>query len=430
MQWYKKQPRHMRIVDKPDKRILCVERAGVLSDVSTCDECYRFCYTGYYRHISRGAIALLLVVLFSGASLVAVVGGLGSVTAISSRTRAVTESKRTLLFADGVLDDAVYRFRSGKQLQNGEVVVYNDIFGDLSAGINAVTNSGITTVSVFATSTGDLSRNMGVTISTFAPPTFTDAVVVGVGGITMNSNSKIIGSAHSNGSILGNSNSHITGDASAVGTISSPSPTVDGTNTSGVDPQILPTIDTEYWKELANSNNDPVAGGLTLNGNQTATYGPRRFDGDVILNSNSSLTVLGTLHITGSLTLNSNTQLIIDDSLGSDGVVIIVDGVVNFNSSHPPIVPTNAEPPGYPVIVSLTTNTNAITLNSNSTIKGLLYAPNGRVIVNSNSGAVSVVSKGLLLNSNAEIDFDSSVAQQGHGGGTGALSLDGWKEIE
>lgn len=379
------------------------------------------------HHKTKGAIALLLVVLFSGASLVAVVGGLGSVTAISARTRAVTDSKRTLLFADGVLDDAVYRLKVGKQITAGETIT----FGDLSAGIDLATESGITTVAIFATSTDDLARNMQVAVSSLAPPTFSDAVTVGIGGLTMSSNATVYGDAHSNGTITGNSNSLITGNASAVGSISSPTPTIEGTRTEGAAPKTLPNIDEEYWQQQANINNDPHIGDLVVNGNQQVTYGPKKFEGSVTLNSNSTITVTGTLHITGALTLNSNTQLIVDDSLGSDGVVIIVDGPVEFSSAHPPLVPAAAEPPGYPVIVSLSSDSAAMELNSNATLEGLLYAPEGGIVINSNAGAISVVAKELTLNSNATIDFDSAVAQRSYeGGGTGGFTIEQWKEIE
>ncbi|MDP3989531.1 MAG: hypothetical protein Q8P93_04850 [bacterium] len=374
----------------------------------------------------KGAIALLLVVLFSGVSLIAITGGLGSVSGMTARARAMFDSKQTLFFADSVIDDAVYRVRSGKQLSDGEVIT----LGDLSAGISRSDAEGISTISVFATSTDYLARNMSVAVSSLAPPTFTDAVVVGVGGILMNSNSIIIGDAHANGSIEGFSHTEITGDASAVGTISTPMPEVGGTKEEGVEEKILPIIDALYWKAEANSNEDPLLGGLTVNGGQSVSYGPKKIEGDVVLNSNSELTVTGPLHITGSLTLNSGSLIIMDESLGSDGTVIIVDGPIVFNSNTP-VQPTSADPKGYPVLVSLVSSGTAITLNSNVAVEGLLYAPYAAVVVNSRASAVAVVTVQLTLNSNAEIDFDGAIAERSYqGGGTGALSISGWKEIQ
>lgn len=372
-----------------------------------------------------GAITLLLVILFSGVSLVTVLGGLGSTSSLSARSQDTIDSKRTVLLADGLVDDVVYRLKSGKQVTDGEVFTIDDV----SAGVRLVGGEGgVTTVTIFATST-DIARNVHASVSSLAPPTFVEAVIVGSGGLTMNANSTIIGSVHSNGNIYGNSNATITGDVSAVGTISSPSPSVGGQKTSSAPVITAPSIDEAYWKAQANINNDPLNGGLTLNNHQTAILGPRKIVGSVNLNSNTELTVTGPLHITGNLTLNSNSDVYLDDSLGTAGTVIIVDGTISLNSNSP-VHSNSADPKGYIALVGLSSSNSAITLNSNASVDGLLVAPNGGVVMNSNSSGVAVIANRVLLNSNAEINFDGAIAERSYGGGTGGFTIGSWGEVQ
>ena len=373
--------------------------------------------------LKKGAVTLLLVVLFSEVSLITVLGGLGSTTALSARSQDLVDSKKTVLFADGLVDDVVYRVKSGKQVQDGETIS----LGDVAAGVRVDETGSTKTVTIFGTST-DIARNVRVVIDEGAVPTFARAVSIDIGGITMNSNARIVGDVHTNGSITGHSNSRITGNATAAGNITSPSPKVTGTKESGVSEQALPAVDIEYWKAQANINNDPISG-FTLNSNQQATYGPKKIQGTVNLNSNTKLYVTGPLHITGNLNINSNADIILQDSLGSEGTVIVVDGSISINSNGS-VQANNANPPGHPVLATETSGSGAVGLNSNGAMEGLIYAPNANMQMSSNSEAIAVIAKSLSLSSNARINYDDYLTEQSYGGGEGSVELSGWQEVE
>ncbi|MDP3956194.1 MAG: hypothetical protein Q8Q18_03035 [bacterium] len=372
----------------------------------------------------RGVIALMFVLLFAGVSLASIGGGFGAVSDLAHRSRDIMSSKSSLLYADSIIDDVVYRVKTGKNISDGEIYVH----GLLMAGISSKEEEGVTTYTVFGTST-DLARNVAVDVSTLSPPTFVDAVIVDGGGIVMSSNSRIIGDAYTNGSIAGYSNTEITGNASAVGTISSPQPSVVGVVTESASPVSIPIINEEYWRAQANINNDTYVGNLTLNGQQAMSIGPRKIEGNFTLNSNTDATVTGTLYITGDLTLNSNAKLVVSDSLALDGVVIVVDGTIHLNSNSP-VIAAEGDPPGYPVLFSTKSSGTAVSVNSNASVEGMIYAPYADVIISSNASAVAVIANKLILNSNAEIDFDGAIAKRSYGGGTGGLLISNWKEVE
>jgi len=255
------------------------------------------------------------------------------------------------------------------------------------------------------------------------------AVQIGELGLEMYSNSRINGNVYSNGNITGYSNTLITGDAYAVGTISSPKPEVQGQKYPGSPSQQMPYIDAEFWKAEANKNNDPINGDYELNG-ESATLGPRKIIGNFRLNSNSSLTLTGPLYVTGNFEMNSNTHLYLDESFGSAGTVVVVDGWIHMNSNSQ-VHSTSANPKGYILLVSTSTAIPCIELNSNA-IGGVYYALNGGIQINSNAHAVAVIGRKLILNSNATLDYDmglgSSEFTSGPGGGW-LQDSKSWQEI-
>jgi hypothetical protein len=76
---------------------------------------------------------------------------------------------------------------------------------------------------------------------------------------------------------------------------------------------------------------------------------------------------------------------------------------------------------GHIMLVSSSTSTSAITLNSN-TEGGIFYALNGTVVANSNSHPVALTGKQLVINSNATILYDQGLPDQSFTSGPGG----GW----
>lgn len=246
---------------------------------------------------------------------------------------------------------------------------------------------------------------------------FRYAIQSDTGGVEMKSNSTINGNVYSNGNISGTSNSRIIGDAYATGTISSPNPSVSGTKVAGAPVIPLPVIDLDYWKSEA-VKGGTYEGNYTVSG--TAKLGPIKINGNLTINSNSTLTLEGPIYVTGNFTMNSNTNLYLNESFGSNGTILVLDGKFNI-ASNAAMHTTSATPKGYIMIASTNTADDAIAISSNSS-NGICYAPNGGVSLESNAKVTSIAAKKIILDSNATINYDLGLANASFSSGPGG----GW----
>ncbi|OGZ59782.1 MAG: hypothetical protein A3F94_00425 [Candidatus Spechtbacteria bacterium RIFCSPLOWO2_12_FULL_38_22] len=375
----------------------------------------------------RGVIALsiTIIILFIGITIV-----FSSVFVFLNRieiARNVRLSEQAYFAAESVVEDALLRFIDPNKTEISSYP-YSLAVGGASASIDKTTVGTISTFAVVGNAS-NRTRSLGVGVSGGVPgTTFSYAAQIGQGGLVMNSNSEVEGDVYSNGNITGFSNSVINGNATAVGTISSPRPSVSGTKIEGADIIALPPFDEQGWKDAANINNDPYIGNLSLDSG-TTVLGPKKIEGNLTLNSNADLIVQGVIHVTGNFSMNSGSDLFLDDDFGSTGTVIIVEGTISFNSNAD-VFATDASPKGYIMFVSMSNNTDAaIQLNSNADLEAALYAVNGGLSINSNGEVVSLVVQKLILNSNAEIDYDLGLINYSYStGGAGSYDIISWKE--
>jgi len=375
----------------------------------------------------RGVIALsiTIIILFIGITIV-----FSSVFVFLNRieiARNVRLSEQAYFAAESVVEDALLRFIDPNKNEISSYP-YSLAVGGASASIDKTTVGTISTFAVVGNAS-NRTRSLGVGVSGGVPgTTFSYAAQIGQGGLVMNSNSEVEGDVYSNGNITGFSNSVINGNATAVGTISSPRPSVSGTKIEGADIIALPPFDEQGWKDAANINNDPYIGNLSLDSG-TTVLGPKKIEGNLTLNSNADLIVQGVIHVTGNFSMNSGSDLFLDDDFGSTGTVIIVEGTISFNSNAD-VFATDASPKGYIMFVSMSNNTDAaIQLNSNADLEAALYAVNGGLSINSNGEVVSLVVQKLILNSNAEIDYDLGLINYSYStGGAGSYDIISWKE--
>lgn len=370
-----------------------------------------------------GQAALIAVVFFLFIGLT-VIGGMSSFAALELRSsRALEESKQSYVFAEGALEDGVYRSLSGKNLP--DLVSYAE--ESFSASVT-VTDTLTGKTIVAAGRNASALRNIEATLAETGT-IFRYASHVGDLGLEMFSSSRINGNVFSNGDITGYSNTVINGDAFAARTISSPRPTVIGTRGVGVDPVALPDIDVVYWETRADINGDAIEGNVEYDSGDHS-LGPRKINGSLKLNSNARLSVTGPMHVTGDIELNDNAEIFLHDAFGSDGTVVIAGGSITFNSNSI-ARPTSASPKGYIVFVSLASGEEAIELDSNAKIGAVIYAVNGRAILNSNSEVAEIFGRGVRLNSNTKLNYDLGLRNMAlFGAPSSTPSISGWREVQ
>jgi len=373
----------------------------------------------------RGIIALLITVVVMFIGIVLIISMIFIFLNRLESARNIEMSAKAYFAAEAGIEDALLRELNPTLTPGITPYVLN--VGDAYTTIDKSETLNTVTID----SNGNASnreRSLRVVIGVDpAGTTFSFAAQIGDRGLTMASGSSVNGQVYSNADVVGASNTRITGDAYAVDTISSPNPVVEGTRNEGADFIPLPPFDEEGWAEKANINNDPIAGDLTL-GSGPATLGPRKIEGNLTLSTGAELTITGPLHVLGNFTMEQNSEIYLDENFESDGTVVFVEGVIIF-MSNTQIFGTSADPKGYLLFVSTAMGNNAIELNSNASQEGTMYAVNGDVYINSLGDITALIGKGVVLESNAEINFDLGlITYTFTTGGQGSYGIIKWEE--
>lgn len=307
-------------------------------------------------------------------------------------------------------------------------------------------------------------------------------VQVGAGGLTMDSNSKVYGNIYSNGPVAGSSNTKIYGDvysASSSGKIDklkvlkSSSGAEDGNahantisnsniangayyqniikTTAGSyhqgspDPPVeqMPVSEEEItnWKNSATSGG--VIGSYLLGGNDEDSLGPVKVNGSLTVTSNAILTITGTIWVTGNVILESNAVLQLDFAYGTLSDVIVADGRILLDSNiiicgsegyNKNAKKCNLSAGSYLMLLSTDNSLepdNPAILSKSNTATAILYTNQGVIVLDSNSKLKEATAYALYLNSNAEITYETGLANAQFTSGPGAsYEVVEWKEIE
>lgn len=304
---------------------------------------------------------------------------------------------------------------------------------------------------------------------------------VGDGGLQMESNSSIVGNVFSNSDIsgagAGGSISTITGTAQVAGPGNELSNTavggdafVDLCEDSPIDGELhggshtgctfasfisesppspvpLPISDAQIaaWKAEAE------AGGVITPGppdfehriSGTVSLGPKKIDGNLRISTGATLIVTGTLWVTGELRPDSNANIILDSGYGPLSGVFIADDTIRLESNilvcgseGMDLSPRRCNPSAGSFIMFLSTDSSldsdnpAIRIDS-EVDAAIAYASAGLIDIRSNSELKEVTGYAVRIRSNADIVYDSGLADVNFTSGpAGGWSIPSWREVE
>lgn len=412
------------------------------------------------RHPSRGFILLFSLVV--GAIFFAITVSLaGNVTASMRLQRHMNLEAQALALAEAGMEKVIYELNR------------NPVFpGDLLLEVPLGEGTFMSTVLVVdgdtrrVTATGYIpSRANAVAERTITATVSVDStlvafhygVQVGAGGLQTSNGSTITGSVYSNGPISGGGS--ITGDAIAAGTSqitgvsvlgtarahSLSSCTITGTATytttdtcSGIHARIpvdedapiepLPISDAQIaeWETTASTTEATIIeGDHIVTG--TETLGPAKINGDLTVGNGATLYISGPIWVVGDVSLSNNSFFYTAASAGSQGVVLIADdpadrankGLVDLSNNI--TVGGNGTPGSYPLVVSMSSSTNAIVMTNNAS-SVLLYAPYGRITIGNNASVNQVTGYQVKLNNNSTLAYLAGLQNANFTSGPGA----GW----
>jgi hypothetical protein len=138
-----------------------------------------------------------------------------------------------------------------------------------------------------------------------------------------------------------------------------------------------------------------------------------------VIESNADFTLTGPIWIEGDLEISSNVDIHVDEGLGSEGVVVVVDYPSDTFGKGKVLTASNVDffetsQGGPAVIVSTNTEDDcsgvpAIQVSSNTSTV-VFSAPDGCVFFQSNSFVRGVLAKKIHLSNNSVIEYDPRLA--------------------
>lgn len=371
------------------------------------------------RKNKRGQV-LIVAIIFLAVFIILSTGIFSRVTSFiifgsntSLKEQAVNVAEGGVDYAIWQLNQTVGSFTGANNVAIGTTGTVNITITTKNASLKTITSTAYIPNSTSPRAKRTIKVDTVIGTQTIA---FNYAVQVGTGGVTMANSSTINGSVYSNGSIAGTGPSSINGDAYAVGTISNP-PSVAGTYNPNSSPSTMPTVDYNFWKTAANINNDPITCSPTCNINSNQNMGPRKYIGNLSIANGAVITVKGPIYVTGNFSIANLSQFNLDNSFGSTGTTLIVDGTVTVqNNGH--FNPTNAIPKGYILVISTSTLNPAISIANNGA-SAIFYALDGGARMQNSAAVSALVAKSLTLLNSATLNYDSGLASGQFSSGPG-----------
>lgn len=424
----------------------------------------------------KGQMALVTVVTILAAGVVLVVA-LGILTFNEiKKINNVEKSLQSYYAAEAGVEDAILRVRTPSMDYTSS---YTLALGSVSTTVTI--DGPLEDLDIVSTGNSE-GRVRKVAVNLNATPSnlnsnFNYGVQVGAGGLVMAANSKVLGNVYSNGNIVGAlSHPEIVGDAfSAGGTINlmdmvktepaasdgnGHSNEIHNSNMEGTpfcttgsgnnkpctpasDPAAIPLPLTD--DDITILKNQAASGGeqttTTISGDVN-TLGPRKINGDLTIDSNSELTVTGTIWVTGDIILNQNILIKLDSGFGSESGTFVADGKIDLDSNVNVCGsdggtkllcnPNTSE--SYIMFLSTNTSTSssdpAISMRAN-TDAAILYSSAGLTIVFAHTDVFEITAFQLEIESNASVSYVSGLADTDFSSGPGGVfSIYSWQEVQ
>lgn len=333
----------------------------------------------------------------------------------------------TTTLASGALQTASvgtnYSFIDISMTPNPTLTPGNKYWVVIDAGTNATNYFSWASDNSYPNQEGKYSSNFGGGVWTAANTDF--AFKIWTGGLpTSISNLTVGGDAHANtlNSLTVTRNAYYqTKNSTTVGGTSYP---------GSADP---PQKDLPITDANIDDFQDQASAGGTYTGDYvvplggTATLGPKKIAGNLVLNNNSTLILTGTLWVTGTMNFSNNAVIKLDPDYGADSGAIVGDGTISIsnNVSFLGSGTTNS----FMLLATKSTSNSAIDVSNNAS-NIILAAPDGCINISNNGGANALTAKCLSLSNNATVNYVTGLADVNFSSGPGgSFQAFGWQEI-
>lgn len=175
------------------------------------------------------------------------------------------------------------------------------------------------------------------------------------------------------------------------------------------------------WKNDAAAG-EPLEGDQTIS--EDTSLGPKKINGNLTVGVGKTLTITGTIYVTGDILFDNNSIINLGGSYGSSSGIIIADGKITMDNGS---IFSGAGTGSYLLLVSTKNDTiNAAIDVNNANVSAILYAPYGIIDIHNNATAVEMCAWKIHANQRVILDYQSGLSEVSFSSGpTG-----GWSEIK
>lgn len=306
----------------------------------------------------------------------------------------------------------------GFQMDNNSSVV-----GSIYSSGNITGSSGAT-VTNNATVSGATGKIDGITVNGNATAHFLEDITVGG---SSNSLSLLRGTIGGNAvadtlntcTIGGNATYDTKASCTISGTKTSPNPA------AFTDPPFapfpIPPEQIDAWEAEAAAGG--TTGSYSLSNGATGSLGPKKINGNLTLSNTSTLTLTGTVWVTGEVSLSNGAKVKLSSSYGNLSGVLLAgtEGsptAGEFDFSNNSTGEGSGTAGSYILMLSqMNSPTNTAISVSNNATSMILYAGTGVIDVSNNAGLKQITAYKVHLNNNASITYETGLADINFGGG-------------
>ena len=174
---------------------------------------------------------------------------------------------------------------------------------------------------------------------------------------------------------------------------------------------------------------DALVGG-TIVGDYTTTdlesIGPIKIIGDLLIPSNTGITLTGTIWIDGDILFENSSIVALDSAYGANSGVIIADNPADQTGSgtitiqNTVLINGSGDPDSYIMLLSTNTGSSAIDVG-NSATNAIFVSTQGTLKLGNNAEAKAVIAYGVDVGNNMTLTYESGLASSNFASGPGGI---------
>ncbi len=413
---------------------------------------------------------IIAIIFFVWVSAVAILGLSNPIVRHISMATSIATSKESFYATEAGIEDVAYRLNFGIPAASSQTLTV----GDHSVTTTVADESGGKVVTALGEANSYF-RKIKTHLVLGTGVAFYYGIQAGKGGFFLENTSSVTGNIYSSGPIIGSGND-VNGDAVSAG----PDGLIDGIHTTGnayahtindsvidkdayyvtingslVSGVLHPGSPDQATTTLPISDdqislweNDAETGGIINSPcpyiiNSSRTLGPKKITCDVEINGSPTLTLTGSVWVTGNITTKNTPIIKISSTLGNKSVSFIADNPSNRTTSSKISIQNSSVFQGsgsagsFIFMISQNNSAetgggeNAIEVANSSAGDLVVYSNHGQISIQNSVSLKEVTAYKINLKNSANVEYDiglpSVIFSTGPGGGFGVST---WREIE